>query len=124
LEGARGGGLDWGNGRYGGVCIGFVLLAGGAAFYIFSDIGREARPPELSGDQLAGFKVPGVSCSFMVVTACEDGVMDGAIIRDVYVAFVSEDSSLMLPVREAGAESEGDRTIHRLESLEYERIVG
>ena len=106
------------------MCIGFVFLASSAAFYVFSDIGCEARPPKLSGDQLAGFKVPGVSCSFMVVTACEDGVTNGVIVGDVYAAFVSEDSGFMLPVREAGAEREGDRTIHRLESLEYERIVG
>jgi len=65
-----------------------------------------------------------VSHSFMVVTACEDSVMDGVIIRDIYTAFVSENSCFMLPVREAGAESKGNRTIHRLESLEYEGVVG
>jgi len=50
LEGARGGGFDQGKWRYGGVSIGFVLLAGGAAFDVFSDERREARPPEFSGD--------------------------------------------------------------------------
>ena len=65
-----------------------------------------------------------MSCGFMVVAACEDSVTDGVIIRDVHTVFVGENPSFMLPVREAGAESEGDGTIHRLESLEYERIVG
>jgi len=124
LEGARGGGFDWGKWRYGGVCVGLVLLAGGTAFYVFSDIGREAGPPELGGDQLTGFKVPGVSRCFMVVTTCEDSVTNGIIIRDVYAALVSEDSRLVLPVREAGAEGERDRTIHRLEGLEYKGIIG
>jgi len=34
----------------------------------------------------------------MVMTACEDGVMDGVVIRDVYAAFVSEDTGFVLPV--------------------------
>ena len=50
LEGVRGGGFDRGKWRYSGVCVGFVLLAGGTAFYVLSDIGREARPPEFCGD--------------------------------------------------------------------------
>jgi len=65
-----------------------------------------------------------VSRSFMVVTACEDGVTDGVIVRDVYAAFVSEDASFVLPVGETGAESEWNRTIHRLEGFEYKGIVG
>ena len=104
--------------------IGFVLLAGGAAFYVFSDIGCEARPPEFSGDQLAGFKVPGVSRSFVVVTACEDGMTDGVIIRNIYAAFVGEDTGFMLPVREAGTEGEGNGSVHRLEGLEYKGVIG
>jgi len=50
LEGARGSRFDQGKWRYGGVRVGFVLLAGGAAFDVFADIGCEARPPEVSGD--------------------------------------------------------------------------
>jgi len=65
-----------------------------------------------------------VSCGFVIVTACEDGVTDGVVIGDIYTAFVSEDSGFMLPVGEVGAEGEGDRTIHGLEGLEYEGVVG
>jgi len=46
LEGSRGRGFNRGKWRYGGVCVGFILLAGGAAFYVFSNVGCEARPPE------------------------------------------------------------------------------
>jgi len=42
-----------------------------------------------------------MSCRFMVMTACEDGVTDGVVIRDVYAAFVGEDTGFVLPVGEA-----------------------
>ena len=73
---------------------------------------------------MAGFKVPGMSCGFMVVTSCEDGVTEGVIIRDIDATFVGKDSGFVLPVGEAGAEGKGDRPVHRLEGLEYERVVG
>jgi len=60
-----------------------------------------------------------MSGGFVVVTPCEDGVTDGVIIGDVYSAFVSEDTGLVLPVREARVEGEGNRSVHRLEGLEY-----
>jgi len=65
-----------------------------------------------------------VSCCFMVVTTRKDSVTNGVIVRDVYAAFVGEDPGFVLPVREAGVESEWDRTVHRLEGLEYEEIIG
>jgi len=65
-----------------------------------------------------------VSGSFMVVTLCEDGMTDGVIIRDIYSAFIGEDTGFVLPVREVRTEGKGNRSIHRLEGLEYEGIVG
>ena len=59
----------------------------------------------------------------MIVAASEDGVADGVIVRNVYAALVGEDSGLMLPVREAGAEGKRDGSVHRLEGLEYEGII-
>ena len=73
---------------------------------------------------MSGFKIPGVSCGFVVMTACEDGVTDGVIVRDVDTALVGEDSGFMLPVGEAGAEGKGNGAVHRLEGLEYEGVVG
>jgi len=64
-----------------------------------------------------------MSCRFMVMTAFEDGVTDGVVIRDVYAAFVGEDTGFVLPVGEARAKSEGNRAVHRLEGLEYEGVV-
>ena len=55
LEWARSKRFDRGQWRYGGVSVGFVLLAFSAAFDISADKGSEARPPEFHGDQLAGF---------------------------------------------------------------------
>jgi len=106
------------------VRVGFVLLASSTAFDVFAYVRSKARPPKVGGDELAGFKVSGVSCGFVVVTTCENGVPDRVVIRDVDTAFVGEDSSLVLPIGEAGAEGEGNGTVHRLEGLEYEGVVG
>jgi len=46
----RGGGFNWGERRDGGMCVGFVLLANGTAFDVFSDIGSEPGPPKLGSD--------------------------------------------------------------------------
>ena len=56
--------------------IGFVLLAGCTAFNVFMDIGGQARPPEFSHDELAGFQVPRVAHSVVVVAALEDGMAE------------------------------------------------
>jgi len=106
------------------MCVRFVLLASGAAFDIFADIGSEARPPKFGGDKLSGFEVSGMSGSFMIVASCKNGMADGVIIWDVDLAFVGKDSGFMLPVREAEAEGEGDGTVHGLEGLEYEGVIG
>jgi len=65
-----------------------------------------------------------VSCGFVIMTVCEDGVTDRVIVRDIYAAFVGENSGFMLPVGETGAEGKGDGPVHGLEGLEYEGVVG
>ena len=64
-----------------------------------------------------------MSSSFMIVALFKDGMADGVIVRDVDSALVGKDSSFMLPVREVGAEGEGNGAIHRLEGLEYEGVI-
>ena len=64
-----------------------------------------------------------MSSCFVVVASLKDGMADGVITGDVDSAFVGEDSGFMLPIGEAGAEGEGNGTIHGLEDLENERIV-
>jgi len=58
------------------------------------------------------------------MTSFKDGMADGVVIRDVDSSFVSKDSGFMLPVGEAGTEGEGDGSVHRLEGLEYEEVIG
>ena len=50
LEGAGGDGFNGRQGGYGGMGIGLVLLAEGAALDIAADKRGEAGPPEFSGD--------------------------------------------------------------------------
>ena len=69
MEGTSTRGLDWGEGEHGGVSIRLVLLAGDVAFNIFSDIGGQAGPPELSSDKLASLKEARMSSSFVVMMA-------------------------------------------------------
>ena len=68
--------------------ISLVLLAYPTAFDIFTHVGGQARPPEFSCDELAGFQIAGVTGSFMVVTTLEDGVAEGVVIGDVDTALV------------------------------------
>ena len=64
-----------------------------------------------------------MSGSFVVVAMDEDGVTDRVVVGNVYTAFVGEDARFMLPIGETGAEGEGDGPVHRLEGLEYKRII-
>ena len=57
-----------------GMHVSFVLLAGCATFNVLADVGGQAWPPELGHNKLASFQVPGVTSSFVVMTALEDGV--------------------------------------------------
>ena len=50
LKRARGDGLNGRKGGYGGVRVGFVLLAEGAALDIAADERGKAGPPEFGGD--------------------------------------------------------------------------
>ena len=49
------------------ICL--VLVAGGTAFNIFSDIGGQARPPEFNDNKLVGLKEAGMISSFVVMMA-------------------------------------------------------
>ena len=54
--------------------VGFVLLAFSAAFDILPDKGSEAWPPELCGNQLAGFQEAGVAGRFVIMATFKYGV--------------------------------------------------
>ena len=98
------------------------MLAHGAAFDVFAHVLCEAWPPELSGDELAGFKITQVTGSFMVMTTGKDGVVEGGVGGYIDMSFVGEDMVVKLPVREAGLECGGDVLQGHLEVLEHERI--
>ena len=65
-----------------------------------------------------------MSSGFVVMTALEDGVAKCFVIRDIHPTLVGENSSLGLPVREAGVEWEGNILVYGLESLEDKRVTG
>ena len=105
------------------MCISFVLLAKSTAFNIAPDIGSEARPPELSGDQLAGFQEAGMSRGFVIMAALEDGTAEGVVRRDIDATLVSKDAGFDLPVSEPGAKGKRDVLVHGLESLKDEGVA-
>ena len=117
LEGAEGKRFDRRKGGYGGMRVNFILLAGGTALNISANEGSESRPPELSGDQLMGFKETGMAGGLMVVASFEDGAAEGIVSGDVDTALIGEDTSLGLPVSEVGAKGERDVRVHRLKCL-------
>jgi len=62
--------------------------------------------------------------SFVIMASLKDGMANGVIVGDVDATFVGKDSSFMLPVGKAGAEGEGDGTVHGLKGLEYKGVIG
>ena len=48
-----------------GVC--FVLLAGGAAFYVFPNVLGHSRPPVSCSDELVSFQIAGVAGCWVVM---------------------------------------------------------
>ena len=95
-------GEKWG---LGWVCIDFVLLAGGTPTDITLDIRSEAWPPKFRGNQLPSFENTGVTSSGMVMVSGNDGTPKVSVGRDIDVSLVSQNSSIIVPVREAGTES-------------------
>ena len=106
------------------MCVRFVLLTSGAASNKSTNIGGEARPPELGGDQLASFEKTRVTSGGVIVTPAENVAAKIASGGNKDVAFIGEDAISILPVREAGTEGGGNGAIHRLKGLEDEGIRG
>ena len=106
------------------MCVRFVLLTSGAASNKSMNIGGEAWPPELGGNQLASLEEAGVASSGVVVTAAENITAEIASGGNKDAAFICEDAIGKLPVREAGTEGRGNGAIHRLKGLEDKGIGG
>ena len=104
--------------------VNFILLAGGTALNVLVDEGSESQPPELSGDQLTGFKETGMAGGLMVMALFEDGTAKRIISGNVDTAFICEDTGLNLPVSKAGVKGERDVRVHRLKCLQDEGIAG
>ena len=101
------------------MCVRLVLLTSCAASNKGMNIGGEAWPPELGGDQLASFEKAWMASGGVVVTAAE--IASG---RDKDMALIGEDAISILPVREAGTEGRGNGAIHGLKGLEDEGVGG
>ena len=106
------------------MCVNFILLAGGTAFNVAADEGSKSQPPELSGNQLTGFKETRMAGGCMVMASFENGAAERIISRDIDMAFIGEDTGLHLPVSQAGAEGERDVLVHRLKRLQDEGVGG
>ena len=112
LEGAGRGGANGGEQRDGGVGISLVLLAGCTAFNVFADVGGKAGPPELCGDELAGFQVAGMTSTPMIMATLENSVTEGVVIGDIDATLISQDARFNLPIGEVGTEGKRDVIVH------------
>ena len=72
-------GPDWSEWWDGGVGVGFVLLAYGAALNILSYKLCKTQPPEFCGNELVSFEITGMSSSLMVMAVSKDGVTEGIL---------------------------------------------
>ena len=107
-EGERGGGGNRSGGRSGGVRICLVLLTSGAASNEGANIGGEARPSKLGGDQLASFEETRMAHGGMVMTAAEDVAAEVARRGNIDATLISEDAIGVLPVGKMGTECRGN----------------
>ena len=80
--------------------IDLVLLARGTAVDKTVNIRGEARPPKLRGNKLASFENSRMTSSGMVMVTSNDRVVQVSIGRDIDAALVSQDASIIVPVRE------------------------
>ena len=125
LEGAGCGGVDgseWGNS---GMCVHLILLAGCTAFDVFTDVGGQARPPELGSDKLAGLQVARMSSSFIIMVTLEDGAVKGFIIGDIHRCNPGRSKCpLQLASQRGGSGREGEYFFSWNEELEDKGVVG
>ena len=91
-------GHDWSEQGDGGMCVQLISLAHGTALDVFSHKLHNAQPPELGGNKLVGFNVPGMASGLIVMAMGEDGMVKGVIWGNIDMSFVGEDMVIVLPV--------------------------
>ena len=62
--------------------------------------------------------------SGMVMVAGDNGMAEVSICRDIDMTLVGQDSCIIVPIREMGAEVSRDLTWERMESIKDERVGG
>ena len=104
--------------------IDLVLLTRSATPDITSNVRGEAQPPKLRGNQLASFENTRVTCSGMVMVASDNGMVKAGIGGDINMALVSQNTSIVVSVREAQAENSRNFTRESMESIKDQWIRG
>ena len=100
LKGAGAGGWngeEWGSGWMG---VDLVLLARGTSVDKTVNVRGKAWLPKLRGNKLASLEDSRMTSSGMVMVTSNNRVVQVSIGRDVDVALVSQDASIIVPVRE------------------------
>ena len=118
LEGAGAGGrnrVERGSRRMG---VDLMLLARGTPTDITPNVGGEARPPKLRGNKLASFEDTRVASSGVVMVASHDGVAQARVSGDIDTVLVSQDASIVMPIRKAGVESGRGSARESMEGIE------
>ena len=120
--GARGwNGQKWGL-RWMGIDL--ILLAGGTPVNITVDIRGEAWPPKFRGNKLASFENARVTHSGMIMVTGNDRVVKGSIGRDIDAALVSQDASIVAPVREVGTKCSWNFARESVEGVKDQWVGG
>ena len=104
LKGAGGGGDNGGQRRVRGVRVCFVLLASRTARNVLADEGSKTRPPKLGCDELASLENTGVTCGGMVMVSRDNGTAEGRVSGNIDSILEGQDTSVVFPVGETGAE--------------------
>ena len=89
---------------------------------VAANIRGKAWPPKLQGNKLASFEDTWVASSGVVMVTSHNRVAQVSISGDVDAALVSQDASIVMPVREARAEGSRDCTRESMEGIKDQRV--
>jgi hypothetical protein len=123
LEGARGGGLNWSEGRDGGVGVCLALLAKETTLDVFTNEVGKTRPPVFSGNKLARFKITRMASRRVIMRTSDDVAAKRARVRDIDPILVGKETSVDLPIREARTEGRRNGAIKGLKGIPDKDII-
>ena len=109
--------MEWEGVGTRGMSVDFILLTGGTAPDVLSYKGCKAWPPEFRSNKLASFQDIWVT-SGRIVLVGNNRVLKISVGRNIDVALIGQNASIVVPIREVGLEFSGEFARKSMEGIE------